>query len=205
MRTLCALTLIALALGALAGTARAAGDDTPWLVRLRATHLDSANSDSTGLGLSINNKTFPELDFSYFFTPSVSAELVLTYPQKQTLYSNGAVIGTLKHLPPTLLVQYQFIPSGGVHPYVGVGVNYTNFSSVTFTPAVVAALHPSLKDNSFGAAGQLGVDIDVGRGVVLNFDAKKVGIGTTVYSSGTAAGKFKVDPTLLSVGVGWRF
>jgi len=204
MKTLRTVGLIALALaGFAAPPARA--DDGPWLVRIRALRLDSANSDSTGLGLSINNKTFPEIDFSYFFSPNFSAELVLTYPQSQTLYSNGSAIGSLKHLPPTLLAQYQFIPGGTVHPYVGVGLNYTNFSSVSFTPAVVTALHPSIKNNSFGAAGQIGVDIDVGKGVVLNFDAKKVGIGTTVYSSGTSVGKFKVDPTLLSVGVGWRF
>jgi hypothetical protein len=27
----------------------------PWMVRARAVHLDSANGDSTGLGLSVNN------------------------------------------------------------------------------------------------------------------------------------------------------
>jgi len=37
-------------------------DEGPWLVRVRALHLDSANRDDTGLGLSINNKTFPEVD-----------------------------------------------------------------------------------------------------------------------------------------------
>jgi len=26
-----------------------------------------------------------------------------------------------------------------------------------------------------------------------------------VYSNGVSAGKFKVDPTLASVGLGWRF
>src|SRR2546429_5430644 len=47
-----------------------------------AVNLDSANKDSTGLGLSINNKWMPELEVSYFFTPNIAAELVLTYPQK---------------------------------------------------------------------------------------------------------------------------
>ncbi|MBV8605371.1 MAG: OmpW family protein [Pelomonas sp.] len=204
MKPLRTLGLITLALAGLAAQP-ARADDTPWLVRVRAVHLSSANSDSTGLGLTINNKTFPEVDFSYFFAPNFSAELILTYPQSQTLYSDGSAIGSLKHLPPTLLAQYQFIPGGTVHPYVGVGINYTNFSSVSFAPAVVTALHPSIKNNSFGAAAQIGVDIDIAKGVVLNFDLKKVEIGTTVYSSGVSAGKFKVDPTLLAVGVGWRF
>ncbi len=183
----------------------ARADEGPLLVRVRAVHLDSANKDGTGLGLSINNKTLPEVDFSWFFAPNIAAELVLTYPQKQRLYSNGAEIGSLKHLPPTLTLQYHFNPAGTVRPYVGAGVNYTNFSSVSFAPAVQAALKPSIKRNSWGLAWQVGADVEVAKGTYLNFDLKKVDIDTTVYSNGASAGKFKVNPVLASVGLGWRF
>jgi len=183
----------------------ALADEGPLLVRVRALHLDSANTDSTSLGLSINNKTFPEVDFSYFLAPNIAAELILTYPQKQRIYSNGSEIGSLKHLPPTLTLQYHFNPAGTFRPYVGAGVNYTNFSSVSFTPAVEAALKPSIKHNSWGLAWQAGADIQVAKGTYLNFDVKKVKLGTTVYSNGASAGKFKVDPLLASVGLGWRF
>jgi len=183
----------------------AQADEGPLLVRVRALHLDSANKDSTGLGLSVNNKTFPEVDFSYFITPNIATELILTYPQKHKLYSNGSEIGSLKHLPPTLTLQYHFIPNGTVRPYVGAGVNYTNFSSVEFAPAVQAALKPSIKRNSWGLAWQVGADVEIAKGTYLNFDLKKVSLGTTVYSNGTSVGKFKVNPTLASVGLGWRF
>ena len=183
----------------------AQADESPLMVRVRALHLDSANKDSTGLGLSVNNKTFPEIDFSYFITPNIATELILTYPQKHRLYSNGSEIGTLKHLPPTLTLQYHFIPNGTVRPYIGAGVNYTNFSSVSFAPAVQTALNPSIKRNSWGAAWQIGADVEITKGTYLNFDLKKVDLGTTVYSNGTSVGKFKVNPTLASVGLGWRF
>ncbi len=102
-------TLLAIAaLTALtSGAAMAQQQDGNWMVRVRAVHLDSANKDSTGLGLSINNKTMPEFDISYFFTPNIAAELILTYPQKHDVRSSalGGKIGTLKHLPPTLLAQ----------------------------------------------------------------------------------------------------
>lgn len=187
------------------GLQPALAEEGPLLVRVRALHLDSANKDSTGLGLSINNKTFPEVDFSYFLSPNIAAELILTYPQKQTIYSNGAEIGSLKHLPPTLTLQYHFNPGGTFQPYVGAGINYTNFSSVEFSPAVRAALDPSIKRNSWGLAWQLGADVKVASNTYLNFDVKKVGLGTTVYSGGNSAGKFKVNPVLASVGLGWRF
>ncbi|KQW51277.1 MULTISPECIES: OmpW family protein [unclassified Roseateles] len=209
MKFLPALRLAALAAAALSLQPALAkdGDEGPWLVRVRALHLDSANKDGTGLGLglSVNNKTFPELDISYFLAPNIAAELVLTYPQKHRLYSNGAEIGSLKHLPPTLTLQYHFNRTGGVRPYVGAGLNYTNFSSVKFAPAVQAALKPSIKHNSVGLAWQAGADIEISPGLSLNVDLKKVALKTTVYSGGAAVGKFKVDPTLASVGLGWRF
>ena len=190
---------------ALTLTPALAADDGPWLVRVRALHLDSANKDTTGLGLSINDKAIPEVDISYFLTPHVAAELILTYPQKHKLSSNGAEIGSLKHLPPTLTLQYHYNPAGTVRPYVGAGLNFTHFSSVKFAPAVQSALQPSIKNNSWGAAAQVGVDIEVAKGLFLNFDVKKVKLGTTVYSKGVKAGEFKVDPTLVSAGIGWRF
>ena len=187
------------------GAAFAQQAEGPWLVRVRAVNLDSANKDSTGLDLSVNNKVIPELDISYFFTPNIAAELILTYPQKHDLRSGGVDIGSLKHLPPTLLAQYHFTNFGGFKPYVGVGINYTNFSSVNFDPAVQAALTPSIKRNSWGAALQVGFDIPLTKQLSLNFDVKKVYIKTDVYSGDVKAGTFKVDPVLVGVGLGYRF
>src|SRR6218665_3557516 len=180
-------------------------DETPWLVRVRAVQLDSANKDTTGLGLSINDKVIPEFDISYFVTPQFAVELVLTYPQKQTLRSNGTEIGSLKHLPPTLTAQYHMTTLGAFKPYVGAGINYTRFSDVQFNPAVQAALQPSIDKNSFGLAVQAGFDWALNDRLVLNFDVKKVQIRTDVSSAGTKVGEFKVDPLLIGVGLGYRF
>lgn len=201
------LTVASLALLALASSATQAQDaaSTPWLVRVRAAWLDPANHDSTGLGLSINDKAIPDVDISYFFTPNWAAELVLTVPQKQDIRSNGTNIGTLRHLPPTLTAQYHWTDFGAFKPYLGAGVNYTRFSSVGFDPAVEAALHPSIDKSSTGLALQAGVDYDLGHNLVLNFDVKKLQIHTDVYSSGTRVGQLKVDPWLIGVGLGWRF
>lgn len=183
-----------------------AQDSGTWIVRARALSLDSANKDSTGFGITMNNKVFPEVDISYFVSPNLAAELILTYPQKQTLRSSvvGADIGTFKHLPPTLTLQYHFTGLGQFRPYVGAGVNYTLLSSVKFNPNV-AGLNLSLKKRSFGLAGQAGVDVPIGSGWLINADVKKVQLKTTVYSSGASVGDFKIDPWLFSIGVGKRF
>lgn len=191
---LIAATLIACA----ACAASAQSLDTPWLVRVRATQLQSANSDNTGLGLSVNDKTIPEVDISYFFSKNFATELVLTVPQKHTLYSNGSTIGSLKHLPPTVLFQYHF-DGETMRPYVGAGVNFTFFSELEAPPGV------DIRNNSTGAALQIGVDFPLSRTSVFNLDVKKINIATDVSAGGTKLGTFKVDPTLLSVGFGWRF
>jgi outer membrane protein len=170
------------------------------LVRARAVHLDSANKDSTGLGLTVNNKTLPEVDFTYFFSKNLAAELILTVPQKHTLYSNGAAIGTLKHLPPTLTLQYHFDTNAGFKPYVGAGLNYTRFSNVNVLGGAA-----DVDRNSFGLALQAGVDIPLSKDLYLNIDVKKVYIKTDVSAGGVKAGTFKVDPVLFGVGLGWKF
>ncbi|MDT7837403.1 OmpW/AlkL family protein [Aquabacterium sp. OR-4] len=204
IRSLIAIAAAAAAVSALPVQAQDTGN---FIVRARAVYLDSANKDSTDLDakLQINNKTIPELDISYFFTPNLAAELILTYPQKQKLTAldeDGAraQIGTFKHLPPTLTVQYHFTGLGGFRPYLGAGVNYTNISAVKILNGAVG-----LKHNSWGLAAQVGADVPLGGGWLLNVDVKKVQIGTTVYVGGVDHGKFKVDPLLVGVGVGKRF
>ena len=139
------LALAALIASSLVSTASIAQDFKAGdvLVRARAVALRSANTDNTGLGLTINNKTIPELDISYFVTPNIAAELILTIPQRQTVYLKGADIGTFTHLPPTLLAQYHF-NAGSFKPYVGAGLNFTHISNVSL--AGVAAVDGDFKN-----------------------------------------------------------
>lgn len=193
---------IALAVaGGLALPMFAQAQATPWMVRVHALSLDSANKDQTDLGLdlSVNNKVFPEFDVSYFFTPNIAAELVLTYPQKHDVRAGGTKIGSLKHLPPTLSLQYHFTDLGAFKPYVGAGLNYTHFSSVDLPAGV------DIKRNSYGLSVGAGFDYEIQKNVYLNLDVKKVQIKTTVSAGGVDHGDLKVDPLLVGVGVGFRF
>lgn len=72
--------------------------------------------------ITVNDKTIPEVDITYFFTPNIAAELVLTVPQKQTVTVQPSAlggpvdIGTFKHLPPTMMLQYHFQPDATILP-----------------------------------------------------------------------------------------
>ena len=191
---------IVLAALAACGLGAVQAQESPWMVRFRATHLDMANKTNTAAlaGVNVNDKTIPEVDVTYFFNKNVAAELILTVPQKQTVYAGTAALGTFKHLPPTLLAQYHFTDFNGFKPYVGAGINYTKISSVNM-PGY------SLDSHSWGGALQAGVDIPLDKNWSLNFDVKKIYIKTDVYSGGSNAGTLKLNPVAASVGIGYRF
>ncbi|MES2016516.1 MAG: OmpW family outer membrane protein [Pseudomonadota bacterium] len=184
----------------------AIAQESPWLVRARAVHLAPANhSDPVGgVGsfdrITVETRTIPELDISYFFTPHLAAELVLTYPQKHDVMLDGAVIGSFKHLPPTLLAQYRFDPVGKFTPYLGAGLNYTRISSVHLLDGAA-----ELDNHSFGLALQAGIDFAIDQHWSVNVDLKKVNIRSDVRIGGAKVSAVKVDPTLFAVGVGYRF
>ncbi len=196
------VAVAALAVASMLAPVASQAAEGPWLVRARAVHLEAANKDSIDItDVSIDNKWLPELDITYFFTPNIAAELILTYPQKQEVSStaHGGKIGTLKHLPPVLSLQYHFLPTGQIRPYVGAGINYTRFSSVDLPSGF------TIEKNSFGPSLQVGVDIEVAKNVFLNLDVKKTYIRTDLKSNGTTLGTIKVDPVLFGIGVGYRF
>ncbi len=192
--------LIVIVALAACGVGAVQAQETPWMARARAVHLDMANKDSTGLGLTVDNKTIPEVDVSYFFTPNIAAELILTVPQKQTVSINGTSIGTFKHLPPTLLLQYHFTGLNGYKPYVGAGINYTDISKVNLLGGGA-----TLDGHSRGGALQAGVDIPLDKNWSINFDVKKVYIKTDVFVGADNRGTLKLDPVLVGVGLGYRF
>ncbi|MGE5622681.1 MAG: OmpW/AlkL family protein [Bacillota bacterium] len=203
-----AVALVVAALGLIAGEAMAQ-QQSPWLVRVRAVNIDPANKSDANAGaglpandITVSSKVIPEVDISYFVTPNIAAELILTYPQKHdvSVGALGGKIGTFKHLPPTLTLQYHFTPEAKFSPYVGAGVNYTNISSVDLGNGAI-----TLDRNSFGLALQAGVDFKLDKNWSINLDVKKVQIRSDVYLNGGKISNVQVDPLLVGVGVGYRF
>jgi outer membrane protein len=190
----------------LASSATASAQESPWLVRARAVHIDTANKSDPigGVGASdrlhVSDKTIPEVDITYFFTPNWAAELILTYPQKHTVTLDGTSIGTFRHLPPTLTAQYHFLPGAVFNPYVGAGVNYTLLSKVNLLGGAARLEHDSV-----GLALQAGVDFQIDSHWSINVDVKKLQLRSDVAISGVQASRVKLDPVLFGVGVGYRF
>ncbi|AMP17088.1 OmpW/AlkL family protein [Collimonas pratensis] len=199
-----AACILALSILGLAGNGMA--QESPWQVRMRVDYLKPANKSNAvgGIGasdrLQVNSKTIPEIDISYFFTQNWATELVLTYPQKQDVTLDGKKIGSFKHLPPTLTLQYHFLPQAAFSPYVGAGINYTHISNVDLLGGA-----GQLDHSSWGLALQAGLDYKLDKNWSLNLDVKKLQIRSDAYAGGEKISRVQIDPWLIGMGVGYRF
>jgi outer membrane protein len=181
-----------------AGAARA-DDDGNWMVRVRAIHIspnDGGTSDLTGAEVKGNSTI--EVDFTRFLTDNLALEAIAATSSQEILIEGGS-LGSVHHLPPTVTLQYHFKPDGDVRPYLGLGVNYTMFYGET---GVISSLDV---DDSFGFAGQFGIDFAVGDKGAFNIDLKYINIETEVSAEGTVLGDIEVNPWVLGVGFGHRF
>lgn len=177
-----------------------AGD---WLVRLRAISV-APNDDhdlTGGVDASIDTAVVPELDFTYFFTDNIAAELILATAQHH-IGSTAGDVGEVWLLPPTLTLQYHFQGLGDFKPYVGAGVNYTIFYNED-----PGALGLDFEvDDAFAWALQAGVDYHVGDGVYLNADVKYIALEADIdIGSGAVTGDAGINPLVVGIGIGKKF
>lgn len=181
-----------------AGITHAAQGD--WLGRARMVYIDP-DASSSALNIDVNAKVTPELDFSYFVTNNLALELILA-TRKHDVSAGGASIGSVRHLPPTLTLQYHFLPDQKFRPYVGAGINYTRFSGVNLLGGAL-----TIDKSSWGPAIQAGMDIEINERFFLNFDIKKIWMDTDVKVAATGAtvANLKINPLIFGVGVGMKF
>ena len=210
-----------IAAGIIAAPVAAQADETGLQVRARLVYVGFQNSQNEGLGgtanflagtpggdseIKANSRFIPEVDLSWFFTKNIAAELVLTYPQTVDIQLNDAKIGKIKALPPSLLIQYHFTDLGAFKPYVGLGVNYTLFSSSR--NIVAGAAGPAnIESHSFGAAAQVGFDYMFTKNMGLNVDLKYIQMKTDVFvtASNTKVGSLGLSPWTPGIGFTYKF
>jgi outer membrane protein len=193
-------SLAALACAASLFALPAAAQDTKWMARIRAIDVEP-NASSSLDGLNVEGQWTGELDFTYFFTKNIAAELILA-TTKHEVTLNGASLGDVWVLPPTLLLQYHFTDLGAFKPYVGGGLNVTWFYDVNLN-AGPAKL--TVDSTSVGGALQVGLDYAIAKNWVLNADVKYIWMSTDVYAGGGTLTDLKINPWVYGIGVGYRF
>ncbi len=177
-----------------------------WFIRAGATMVDPAsdNGDLAGLPASINSNTQLGITFGYQMTPNIAFELLAATPfsHEVSLEGLGKVV-EFKQLPPTLNIQYIFMPEGKVSPYIGAGFNYTLVYDVQAVGAL-AGENVSV-GNSWGMDGQLGLRFNLSNDWDITADIRYIGIDAGVKLNGVDIGTAEVNPMVYSLMVGKRF
>lgn len=226
-------TVLALAVTAVFAPTLAMAEAGDIEVRIRAAYVDpdttsklGSQSAAVGLGgaigagsaLQVDSNTIPEIDFSYYITKNIAAELILATGTRHDVKISGNSLGALGNqplgsvnlLPPTLTLQWHFMPDQTFDPYVGAGLNYTiGMDRSLATTAVIPGLPIKIDRNMWGPAVQAGFDVNLKDGWLINADIKKVWMSTDVQVN-AGAGYVKIDsldidPWIFGIGVGKKF
>ena len=185
-----------------------AGD---FLIRARGIGLipdESSSISVIGGEADASNEYVPEVDISYFVTDNIALELIAA-TTKHDVDVEGSTLGADVNLadvgivPPTLTVQYHFMPSNRFSPYLGAGLNYTFFYDEEAAGGAVTSVD---FENGVGYALQAGFDVALGGNWSANLDVKKIFLNTDVKINGGAINAdVDLDPWVVGLGIGYRF
>jgi outer membrane protein len=177
---------------------------------------------STTVG--VNTNTQLGLTFDYRINPNWAVQLIAATPFSHDIKVKGPAIdglkvGKTKHLPPTLLAQYHFMPQHQTFdPFVGVGLNYTVFFDEKIDGQLEGALDAlnvttaadtvSLKlKSSYGLALQAGVNIKLTDSLGIHAMLSKIDIDTRgrvqVNGSTIQSVNVNIDPYVAMIGLRW--
>ncbi|MES1953035.1 OmpW/AlkL family protein [Salinisphaera hydrothermalis] len=216
---------LALALGMTAANAAPAwqaGDiivrgGATWVVPDEKTHGKSGTLAPAlqGTHVSVGNDVKPSVTLAYMVTDHIDVELLGAWPFKHDVSLSGGALGgtrlgSIKHLPPTLSVDYHFNTGTPFSPYVGVGMNYTIFFDEHVDDQAKAAGVTGLDlSNSFGPAAQVGLDYLIGDHWLVNANVRYLQIDTNAHVRTAGGGRTKVNldinPWVYTAAVGYRF
>lgn len=209
--------LLTVVFAPLASVSAAEGD---YLLRVGAQNVDPEDDNGSLLGLDVNVDDAWGMTFNgeWMWKKNWGIEVLAAYPYEHdiNLQSVGKV-GKVKHLPPTLSLNYHFLPDTKFDPYIGAGVNFTLFFDSKSQGALAAdGGFLDVTENSWGLAGQVGADWFINDKWFVNFNVRYIGIETKakvtltptsaiVPGGGTVKTDVDINPIVYGVLVGYRF
>ena len=193
-----------LALAAMPAFAQSAGH---WTLGVGVHNVNPKSDNGTltatplgNLKMDIGSNARPTITAEYFLKDNLGVEILAALPFQHDINVVGVgKVGSTKHLPPTVSLQYHF-GQGKVRPFVGLGLNYTTFFS-TKTEGAIDGTNLDLS-NLWGLAGHVGVDFQVSEKGAIRIDYRKIDIDTDVKLNGAKLGTrntVNIDPSAYGI------
>ena len=156
--------------------------------------------------VQVKDDTQLGLTGTYMITSHVGVELLAATPFKHTVELDGNKIGTTKHLPPTVSVQYYPMDSSSaLQPYVGAGLNMTFFFD---EDGAVKGDQLGPLGDSFGLSVSAGINYDIDDQFMANLAVWYIDIDSELEGSNQVLNKdydVEIDPIVVMAGVGYKF
>jgi outer membrane protein len=195
---------VALTLAAAPAMAQSKGD---WTISAGVHQVAPKSDNGTlagGLKVDVDNDIKPTITGEYFIADNLGIEVLAALPFKHDINIDGlGRVGSTKHLPPVVSLQYHFNSAGKVSPFVGAGINYTTFFSEETTGALDGA---KLKlEDSWGLAAHAGLDFKVAENGSLRVDVRWIDIDSKVKLNGEKIGTVNIDPLVYGVAYVFTF
>ena len=156
-------------------------------------------------GVDISNSVRPSVTFEYLITPNIGVELLAAWPFSHDIELDHGVgkVGSVDLLPPTLSLQYHFLPGAVVSPFVGVGINYT-FIYGEDSKGVLTGNQLDV-DDAWGFAAHVGIDFNITENWLITADVRWIKLNADVSLNDTKIGSVDIDPWVWGLAVGYRF
>lgn len=209
------LAVAALILSSLSAGAACAHEAGEFFMRAGSATVRPTEGSDNVLGslgsFHVNNNTQLGLTMTYMATDNVGVELLAATPFRHKVGTGPTGdIATVHHLPPTLMAQWYFGDANSkVRPYIGAGINYTMFFDEKFNDTGKSAGLSDLSlKNSWGAAGQVGLDYLINRNWLINASVWYMDIDTDVrFKAGGVQQSVstRLDPWVFMFSAGYRF
>lgn len=185
-----------------------------WLLKGRALAVlpddDSETVGGTGTKVAVDRSLGAELALAYRYRPPLALELAATFTSLDLATAGGQApgldAGSVDLVSASLALQYHFPGASRFHPYLGIGTVFGHLSGYSITPDLLAA---GITDITYSEIVRLftqaGVDLEIGRGWLLNAEVRYAPMTTQmtlITTAGTTLDKVSLEINPLLVGVG---
>ncbi|WP_426802746.1 OmpW/AlkL family protein [Xanthomonas campestris] len=179
-----------------------------WLLGIGA-HQVAPKSDNGSLAggtldVDVGTDIRPTITAEYFIADNWGIEVLAALPFEHDINIRGlGRVGSTKHLPPVVSLQYHFNSQGKVSPFVGAGINYTRFFSTEISGALAG--NDLDLDASWGLAAHAGLDVKISDRGALRVDMRWIDIDSDASLNGNRIGTVNIDPLVYGVAYVHRF